>query len=44
MEPIEAEQEEVWRGHERPGRPLRETTSLDRIERILVLQRYKSVQ
>jgi len=35
MEPLEAEQEELWRSHERTGRPLGEVAFLDRIEGIL---------
>jgi len=35
MEPLEAEQEELWRRHECTGRPLGETAFLDRIEGIL---------
>ena len=35
MEPLEAKQEEVWRRHERTGRPLGEAAFLDRIEAVL---------
>lgn len=35
MEPLEAEQEELWRCHERTGRPLGEPAFLDRIEELL---------
>ena len=35
MEPLEAKQEELWRRHERTGRPLGEAAFLDRIEAIL---------
>jgi len=31
MEPLEAKQEELWRHHERTGRPLGEAAFLDRI-------------
>jgi len=35
MEPLEAKQEELWRRHERTGRPLGEAAFLDRIEAVL---------
>jgi putative transposase len=35
MEPLEAEQEELWRCHERTGRPLGEPAFVDRIENLL---------
>jgi putative transposase len=35
MEPLEVEQEELWRRHERTGRPLGEAAFLDRIEDLL---------
>jgi putative transposase len=35
MEPLEAAEEELWRRHERTGRPLGEAAFLDRIEGIL---------
>jgi putative transposase len=35
LEPLEAEQEEVWRRHERTGRPLGEPAFVDRVEDIL---------
>jgi putative transposase len=35
LEPLEAEEEEVWRQHERTGRPLGEPAFLDRIESVL---------
>jgi putative transposase len=34
-EPLEAEEEQLWRRHERTGRPLGEPAFLDRIERLL---------
>jgi putative transposase len=34
-EPLEAKEEELWRHHERTGRPLGEPAFLDRVERLL---------
>ncbi len=35
MEPLEAKEEEIWRQHERTGRPLGEAAFLDRVESLL---------
>jgi putative transposase len=35
LEPLEAAEEELWRQHERTGRPLGESAFLDRVERLL---------
>jgi putative transposase len=35
MEPLEAQEEQLWRRHERTGRPLGEPAFLDRIESLL---------
>ena len=35
LEPREAKEEEIWRQHERTGRPLGEATFLDRVERLV---------
>jgi putative transposase len=35
LEPLEAKEEEIWRQHERTGRPLGEPAFLDRVESLL---------
>ena len=35
LEPLEAAEEELWRRHERTGRPLGAPAFLDRVERLL---------
>ena len=35
LEPLEAKEEEIWRQHERTGRPVGEGAFMDRVERLV---------